>query len=487
MDDYNDNLFDDELLDLVERFERMIKEGSYMFFDADEFEEIIEYYLTIDEGNKAQHAIMFALRQHPQNQDILMLYVHYLYSINQLRKALSVLDEIEGLDPGNQDVLIMKGNIYSSKNKPEQAIIEFKKALNNPGNCSEVHFFIAKEYRKMEQFDTAIEHYKQSILNNSDEDWALHDLWYCYNSTSQHSEASEFFSQLTNILPYSQTAWFYLGSAYNALNLYEKAIEAYDFAIAIADTYTDAYLAKAEVYSEMELYYEAIETYQKILLFEVPDAEINAKIGANYQKLGNQAKAVEFFKKAVELGESNYYYWYLLGDAYMQVEQYSLAEIHLNKARAINDMDLEVKYKLALLYQNTSNYVKAENIYKKLIEFNFLTPPDVYLSYSELLLKQGRKKKAIKIIKHGLLFHGNEPSLTYRLAILMYQDGKRTEGLQLFSAALGSNYEMHLEIFSYAPELLSHLEILQLIEDLNPHRIKEQKRTEKPKKTRKRT
>lgn len=490
MDEYNENLFDDELLDLIERFEHMIHEGSYIFFNADDLIDIIEYYIADEDKTNTQLAIMVALNQHPKNCDLLMLYVHYLVSKNHLRKALSVLDEIEILEPNNPDVFIMKGNIYSSKNKPEQAIIDFNKAIEKNGKNSDVHYSIAKEYIKLEQFHSAIEHYKKSLDDNHNADDILLELWKCYESVLDYSGASDFFISYTNTSPYSQTGWFYLGNAFKALGLYEKAIEACDFATVIDDTYTDAYILKATVYEEIDMPSQAIVTYEKVLFFEIPDAEINSKIGINYLRLGNYEKAIEFFNKAVKLVESNYYYWYLLGDAYREKGQFVLAEINLNKALSLNEFDNTVKYKLALLYQDSSDYVKSEMMYQELIEFDFLNPPQVYLSYADLLVKVGKTKKAIKMLKQKLELVSYETSVLYRLATLTYRDGKKSEGLRLFSQALIANYEIHNEIFAFAPELMLEIEIIQLIEDFNPQRVagkKKQKIEMKPKRTKKRT
>ena len=57
-DDYNLSL---------SKFESMLKTNKILFFDSEEFEEIILHYLDIGKANLAKKALTLALDQHPNS------------------------------------------------------------------------------------------------------------------------------------------------------------------------------------------------------------------------------------------------------------------------------------------------------------------------------------------------------------------------------------------------------------------------------------
>ena len=57
------------------KFESMLKTNSFLFFDSNEFEEIIVYYLEIGNASLAKKAVSLALKQYPR----LDYYFHFLH------------------------------------------------------------------------------------------------------------------------------------------------------------------------------------------------------------------------------------------------------------------------------------------------------------------------------------------------------------------------------------------------------------------------
>ncbi|HLC83108.1 MAG TPA: hypothetical protein VJI69_04695, partial [Bacteroidia bacterium] len=61
----NENKGAQYLLILVDRFEEMINNNKQYFFDAEELEEIIDYYFEKNNSKRALSAIDFAIGQYP--------------------------------------------------------------------------------------------------------------------------------------------------------------------------------------------------------------------------------------------------------------------------------------------------------------------------------------------------------------------------------------------------------------------------------------
>lgn len=71
MREENEFIFgEEETLDIVQRYEDMLKHNQSFFFDVIEFENIIDYYLTIDKTSHALEAANIAHRIHPYSTEI---------------------------------------------------------------------------------------------------------------------------------------------------------------------------------------------------------------------------------------------------------------------------------------------------------------------------------------------------------------------------------------------------------------------------------
>ena len=68
--------------DAVEKviFESMIKGETFTFFDVEDFELIIEYYLELDFKKKAKKALEIALEQYPIDLALILIKIEFLNS-----------------------------------------------------------------------------------------------------------------------------------------------------------------------------------------------------------------------------------------------------------------------------------------------------------------------------------------------------------------------------------------------------------------------
>ena len=125
-DSYND---DADYAASINRFEQMLNENHQYFFDVEEFEDLISYYMEMNENEKAKKAIDISLEQHPGSSSLKIKYAEYLASIHKPNKALEILNAIEILEPFNPENQIIKGSIYSQIRQHNKAIDAYNKAL----------------------------------------------------------------------------------------------------------------------------------------------------------------------------------------------------------------------------------------------------------------------------------------------------------------------------------------------------------------------
>src|ERR1044071_8007501 len=122
MSEFDGEGFDDQDFEKVlKRFEDMVAGGENGFFDADEIEEIIEYYFQWMNYDMAKKAIDFGLKHYPYSSILKIKQAQYLSSQHYTQEALALLNEIEQTESQNFDLFMTRGYIYSQMGLGEQA------------------------------------------------------------------------------------------------------------------------------------------------------------------------------------------------------------------------------------------------------------------------------------------------------------------------------------------------------------------------------
>jgi predicted Zn-dependent protease len=111
------------------RFEKMLKTNRILFFDSNEFENIISYYLENGKINLAKKAIKLGLEQHPDSSNLALFEIEIFIFENKLDNAEKLLDDLILSEPSNEEIYIQKANIYSKRKLHQKAIVWLNKIL----------------------------------------------------------------------------------------------------------------------------------------------------------------------------------------------------------------------------------------------------------------------------------------------------------------------------------------------------------------------
>ena len=86
---------DTNLHELVNRFEKMINAEMQFFFDVNEFEAVIDYYIDFQDFDKSKIAVESALLQHPSCSSFNIRSAKLLAQSGSYYEALEELNQIE--------------------------------------------------------------------------------------------------------------------------------------------------------------------------------------------------------------------------------------------------------------------------------------------------------------------------------------------------------------------------------------------------------
>src|SRR5690606_16765140 len=150
-------------------FESMLKTNAVLFFDSEEFEDIIGYYLDNGKIALAKKATKLGLEQHPTSVNLKLFQVEMYIFEDKLDIADELLNELESIESSNEEIYIQKANIFSKRDDHKKAIELLEKALEITEDEVDILNLIGMEYLFMDDYENA-KYYFMKCLEEDNED-----------------------------------------------------------------------------------------------------------------------------------------------------------------------------------------------------------------------------------------------------------------------------------------------------------------------------
>jgi tetratricopeptide (TPR) repeat protein len=419
----------------LSKFESMLKTNKVLFFDSEEFEEIILHYLDMGKSALAKKALKLALEQHPRSSGLKLVQVEMLIYDDKLEIAEKLLNELYAIEPTNEEIYIQKANICSKRDQHEKAVEMLKIALEYTDDFADVYNLIGMEYLFMDNLELAKESFIKCLEEDFEDQSALYNVVYCFEFLDQNQEAIAYINKYIDKNPYSEIAWHQLGRLYYGVKEYESAIRAFDYATLIDDEFLGAFMEKAKALERLKKYDLAIESYNRTI--ELDDATSYAllRIGKCYEKLGNKVLALKFFNKTVHEDPLLDKGWIAITDFYVRQKNYQKALFFVNKALAIDNQNKLYWKRYAAINKQMNFFEEAEFGYRKAVEFGDYQL-DTWLYWVDILQFLGEFKSAIQTLLQASEYFPEENEVEYRLAGLYFMLSDNTKAKFHLSNAL---------------------------------------------------
>jgi len=253
------------------------------------------------------------------------------------------------------DKYITLGDNYFKEGKFDEAIIEYKKALeieprddilNKLGQAHQQKRLAGKSEEQPAKIDTFKS--KKTLDEmpglEREQDLSIEELYdrgISYYDKGMIDKAIEEFKEVLELDPDDIETHYHLGNAYADKEIFDEAISIYKKVIEKNPEFIDAYLSLSTLYLDMDMVDEAIS-------------------------LCNQA---------ISANPDDSFLCFHLGEAYVRNEQYEEAITAFNKAISINPMDPETQYRLAESYYETKQYNMALKHATQAEELGYITDP----------------------------------------------------------------------------------------------------------------
>ena len=436
----------------LSKFESMLKTNKVLFFDSEEFEEIILHYLDMGKAALAKKALKLALEQHPKSTGLKLVQVEMLVYDDKLELAEKLLNELYAIEPTNEEIYIQKANICSKRDQHEKAVELLKTALKYTDDYADVYNLIGMEYLFMDNLEKAKENFIKCLEEDLEDQSALYNVVYCFEFLDQNQEAIAYLNKYIDKNPYSEIAWHQLGRLHYGVKEYENAIRAFEYATLIDDEFLGAFMEKAKAYERLKKYEEAIESYSRTI--ELDDATSYAllRMGKCYEKLGNKALALKHFNQTVHEDPLLDKGWIAITDFYVRQKNYQKALFFVNKALAIDNQNHLYWKRYASINKQMNFFEEAEFGYRKAVEFGE-TGLETWLFWVDILQFLGEFESAIQTLLQASEYFPEENEVEYRLAGLYFMLTQNTKAKFHLSNALRLNFDNHIILEDLFPEV----------------------------------
>ncbi len=439
------NPYEEEMRNVVHRFENMMENNVRSYFGESECAEVIDFYLHNKNLRSASKATEFAKKMYPHSTLIRIRKVYVLINKGEHNEALFELEEIEKKEKSNLEIHFLKGNVHLSLGNFNESIREFKQiSTQNPDDKSYVLYSIGLAFSQKKKFEKALKYFVKAHNFDKKNFYVIYEMGFCYEKTKQPAKALECYLQYVGQYPFDNFIWGNIARMYLATGNSEKALEAIEFALALNPKFAFMYYLKGNILAAQENYPKAIECYSEYLNLKPNFAIGHFAIAECYEKNEQFAKAFDEYHKTVTLAPKYASAWTGMGMCLFRFQKYAESIHYLKRAikiskRADHFCVLGQSYLRLWLLDKAEKYLRRT---VKLDPHFFL----YWVIYSEVFFFQGNIDKAVLVLQKGYDYNSESAALNYRLAAYLFLIDLRDSGFYHLEKALKLNFEL-LETF----------------------------------------
>ena len=355
----------DDFQQLLSRYETAQREGGSCYFDSDDYIDLSDYYLDIEQPELALEAAEEGIRLHPFDDLLPAVRAGVLIYMKRFDEARVVVDELD--ESSNYDVIYLQAQLrYGLDGNPKEADALFREWLEcveNEWHSAEeeddatpeeaeseirsayMHIIMSYvELGEVEREKYARNWVKQYLkrfhtMGQFDSDLAVADI--CRDE-SWIDFVELIFLRLLDNDPYMPNGWTILAAAQQSLEKYDEALNSLGFALAINPDDATALLTQAYTYYGMQNYADALPVFLKCRRLFQQGAE-DQYIAYCYMALRETELSIQYWKSAYEYvqqekdfdDDQRAWKYYEISDGLMNVRQDKLAGEVIDKALVI--------------------------------------------------------------------------------------------------------------------------------------------------------
>lgn len=423
-------------------------------------------YIAIGDLNNATLTFEKAIELDP-NKPEYQLQLSELYAEQgKFKEAIARLNQFEEKNGIIPEINIRKQNFYVRNDQLNKAIEECKILINAYPEEPNYYGLLAELYLQNKDQENALKAYQDLLKIDSDNGLAHYSLsnYYRQNNELEKAETElllaieskdleveiklKVLSHYADVLANDASQWPYVKSLLDAFEIANpNSAQTYSVVSDFYYKHGETEKARNYIYKSLELEKDKFQVWNQLIIMdsELQDWEAMEKDG----------------KEALELFPSNPAFYYFLGIAYVQNEDYESAIEVLETGKMMifkNEGGLvDFETLLGDVYNSAGQYDKSAENYEKVLK---VQPDNIYVlnNYSYFLsIRKEHLEKAKKMAKRAVDLEPDQYNYQDTYGWVLYQNGEYEDAAFWLEKSVNSGGEVNGEILEHYGDALFRL------------------------------
>ena len=430
---------DDDAGELVSRFEKYLSGTATGYFDVDEMERIVEYYLLYGRTRDSLNAVELGKKLHPSSSALDTKRAKIYLATGDVNKAYRILSNL--VEDSDTEVVYLKIEALVKLERLQEARTLAKVLIDEENEeLDQVCLDIAMIFMAESQIDHAYEILGIGDKYNPKNIDLLFELAFCQEQKSLLPEAIATYMRIIDLDSYISEAWFNLGQIHFILNEFEEAIEAYDYALVINEKDSISLIQKGHAHFQLNQLEQAIEAYLAYADMIKEKWQVMLYVGESYEKLENFPKAYYYYKLSLDEMEDNYDALIGIAVCMLEMEQFAESLEYIGRAMKINDTLSDAWVYMAEAYIGIDNMDDALKAYLKAISID-PNQADTLLAIGNIYMDNAEFQLASKYYEAAFSMDATLENIELFLAVANYYTGNYVETAAYLKQALSRNLD----------------------------------------------
>lgn len=467
-DDEDEEEFNGNVEELVKEFEGHKRED----FSPRELLEIFRYYSMdhlfsgSDSSGKTHMKMVLELgmAQFPYIPVFTLHMVELLMGEKNYRLARKYISQAKEYNAFEPALFFMEAVVLSLEGREEKAVEVMNNGLELAADDEETLEDFLELLLFYARFEMALPVLEKALRQGQDVSYILEKWLDISTNKDQVGKIVPLLERMVDENPYSEDAWYLLGTAFLELENHEKSAWAFDFAVTINENFLEAWTGYLESVYEIGKYAEFIQHLREQELRFPAGAfeDLQGLLAWSLYETGSLTESRSLYRKVLKKNGQDSESWYSMGLTYHYEQNFAAALPYLERAYELNPSEADYGIVLAAAYFGLQEKEKWDAMYDILSQ-EHPEEEEIYLDWGIALHETGETDRALEITQMGLKQNPNSFRLMYRLAAICYITGQQAAAEYLLETALSVNAEEHAQMFIFAPELKKAGSLLRII------------------------
>ncbi len=296
--------------------------------------------------------------------------------------------------------------------------------------------------------------------------------------TDNPGEAMHLFTQVTEMDPSHDAAWYELGLLSYRLRDMDGAIRNIAKAYELNPENEWYSVTLASLYSNSARFEEALVVYEKLYSKDPTDRTNAFELSNIYIKLNKEDKALDIYSTIESREGINEELSLRKHQIYLSQGKKKKALEELEKLASANEFDSRIQSILAEYYMGNDMEEKALQTYEKILQID-PGNPYINISLADFYRKQGKLDKAFQLLKAGFSNQTLDAPTKMQILATYYSQMENYEGIEddisELSAILAEQHPLDPQILGFRAQILASKEmykeslmVLKKVNELDP-------------------